>query len=141
MYPGALLRTPIQTVDSSQVFESWILQNQPNLVNEMTKSWDKNTTKDLEQVCLKQAHNFSFDYCRQKKFFENEVICLIIHLSCRLNFSIKNFEKRLKHFENFKFVDTDSTIHNTNFIFLNDALSSYQNLRFAQWSMILCVDA
>ena len=58
MYPAALHKIPTQTVDSSQVFERWILQKQPKMINKMTKSWDRNTIKDLEQVCPKQAHDF-----------------------------------------------------------------------------------
>ena len=58
MYPAALHKIPIQTVDSSQVFERLILQKQPKMFNKMTKSWDKNTISDLEQVCPKQDHHF-----------------------------------------------------------------------------------
>ena len=58
MYPAALHKIPTQTVDSSQVFEKWILQKQPKMINELTKSWDKNTISDLEQVCPKQDQDF-----------------------------------------------------------------------------------
>ena len=58
MYPAALHKYPTQTVDSSQVFERWILQKQPKMINKMTKSWDKNTISDLEQFCPKQAKDF-----------------------------------------------------------------------------------
>ena len=50
-------RNTTQTVDSLQVFERWILQMQPKIIKRITKSWDKNTIKDLEQVCPKQAHD------------------------------------------------------------------------------------
>ena len=53
MYPAALHKVPTQTVDSSQVFERWILQKQPKMINEMTKCWDRDTISDLEQVCPK----------------------------------------------------------------------------------------
>ena len=55
MYPAALHSDPTQTVDSSEAFARWILQKQSKIVNKITKSWDKNTIKDLEQVCPKQA--------------------------------------------------------------------------------------
>ena len=58
MYPAALHKIPPQTIDSSQVFERWILQKQPKMINKMTKSWDRNTISDLEQVCPKQAQDF-----------------------------------------------------------------------------------
>ena len=37
MYPAALHKIPTQTVDSSQIFESLILQNQPKLIKKTTK--------------------------------------------------------------------------------------------------------
>ena len=58
MYPATLHKIPTKTVDSSQVFERWILQKQPKMISKMTKSWDRNTIKDLEQVCLKLAQDF-----------------------------------------------------------------------------------
>ena len=41
MSPAALHKIPTQTVDSSQVFERWILQKQPKMINKMTKSLEK----------------------------------------------------------------------------------------------------
>ena len=58
MYPAALHKNPAQTVESSQVFERLFLQKQPRMINKMTKSWDRNTISDLEQVCPKQAQDF-----------------------------------------------------------------------------------
>ena len=58
MYPAALHKIPIRTVDSSQVFERYILQKQPKMISKMTKSWDRNTISDLEQVCPKQDQDF-----------------------------------------------------------------------------------
>ena len=54
MYPAALHKIPNQPVDSSQVFECCILQKHPKMINKMTKSWDRNTISDLEQVCLER---------------------------------------------------------------------------------------
>ena len=51
MYHAALHRFPTHILDSSQVFEKWILQKQPKIFNNILKGWDKNTIKDLEQVC------------------------------------------------------------------------------------------
>ena len=48
---------PTQTVDSSQVLAKCIRQKQPQIIKGITKNWDKNTTKDLEQVCPKLDHN------------------------------------------------------------------------------------
>ena len=45
MYPAALHKIPTQTVGSSQVFDRWILQKQPKMINKMTKSWDKHNER------------------------------------------------------------------------------------------------
>ena len=58
MYAAAPIKTLTKTVDSSQVFEKWILQKPAMMINKITKSWDKNTSKYVEQVCPKQAHDF-----------------------------------------------------------------------------------
>ena len=58
MYPAALHKVPTQTVDSSKVFENWSLQKQPKMINKMTKTWDRNTISELEQVCPKQDQDF-----------------------------------------------------------------------------------
>ena len=55
MYPAAVHKIPPQTVDSSQVFEKWLLQKLPKMINKMTKRWDRNTISYLEQVCPEQA--------------------------------------------------------------------------------------
>ena len=57
MYPVALHENPTQTVDSAQLFEGRILQKQPDTINKNTKSSDKKTIRDLEQVCPIQAHD------------------------------------------------------------------------------------
>ena len=57
MYPGALHEIPTQTVDSSQVLAKCKRQKQPQTTKNITKNWDKNTIKNLEQVCRKQDHN------------------------------------------------------------------------------------
>ena len=58
MYPVALPKIPAQTVDSYQVLAKCIRQKQPQIIKRNTKNWEKNTFKDLEQVCPKQDHNF-----------------------------------------------------------------------------------
>ena len=57
MYPAALHNIPTQTVDSSQVLAKCIRQKQPQTIKSITKNLDKNTIKDLEQVCPKQDHD------------------------------------------------------------------------------------
>ena len=57
MYPAALHKIPTKTEDSSQVFAKCIRQKQSQTIKSITKNWDKNTIKDLEQVCPKQDHN------------------------------------------------------------------------------------
>ena len=58
MYPAALHKNPKQTVDSSQVFERWILQKQPEVMNKMIDTWHRNTISNVEQVCPKQDQDF-----------------------------------------------------------------------------------
>ena len=129
MYPAALNRIPTQTVDSSQVFESWILQKQPKIFNKSTKNWDKNTIEDLEQVCPKQFHDFLCWLLSSRTILPRltlsswSVICLVR--------SIPQYwisKKQLNHFKRFIFVDSDNTFHLTNFTTLKAALSSYQSI-------------
>ena len=54
MSPVALHQIPTPTADSSQYLAKCIRQKQPQNIKSITKSWDKNTIKDLEQVCPKQ---------------------------------------------------------------------------------------
>ena len=57
MYPVELHKISTQTVDLSQVLAKFISQKQPQIIKINTKSWYKNTIKDLEQVCPKQDHD------------------------------------------------------------------------------------
>ena len=58
MDPGALRSSLTQTVESSQVFERWILQKQPKIFNKMSKNWDEKKIRDLQRVYRKQDHDF-----------------------------------------------------------------------------------
>ena len=58
MNRAALHRFPSQTVDSLQIFERWLLQNQPIIIAWMTKSWDKKTVRFLEEDWPNQDHDF-----------------------------------------------------------------------------------
>ena len=58
MSPAALHKIPTQTVDSPQVLAKCIGQKQPQIIKSITKNWDKNTIKDLEQVCPKEDQVF-----------------------------------------------------------------------------------
>ena len=51
MYPATLHKIPTQTVDSSQVLAKCIRQKQPQAIRRFTNNWNKDTIKDLEQVC------------------------------------------------------------------------------------------
>ena len=57
MCPAALHKIVTQTVDSSQVLAKCIRQKQPQLIKGVTKKWNKNTIKDLEQVWPKDDQN------------------------------------------------------------------------------------
>ena len=53
MYPATLHKFPTQTVGLSQVLAKSILQKQAQIIKSITKNWEKNTIKDLEQVSPK----------------------------------------------------------------------------------------
>ena len=57
MHPAALHKIITQTVDSSQMLAKCIRRRQPPKIKIITKNWDKNAIKNLEQVCPKQDHN------------------------------------------------------------------------------------
>ena len=57
MYPAALHKFPTQTVDSSEVLAKCIRQKQQQIMKSITRNSDKNTSKDLEQVCPKQDYD------------------------------------------------------------------------------------
>ena len=87
MYPAALHKIPTQTVASSQVFEKWILQKQPKMINKLTKSWDRNTNSDLEQVSQTGPRFSLFIVLVKINFTQIYIIFLISHLFRKLNFS------------------------------------------------------
>ena len=62
MYPAAVQKIPLRTVDSSYVLAKCIRPKQPQIFKKIMKNWDKNTNKDLEQVCPKQDHDL-FSTC------------------------------------------------------------------------------
>ena len=49
-----------QTIDPSHAFDRRILQMQLNTFNIITKTWNEETIRDLEQVGRKQTHDFVF---------------------------------------------------------------------------------
>ena len=58
MYPAALYKIPARTVDLSQIFERRTLRKKPKIINKLRISWDKNTKRDLQQVCPEQDQDF-----------------------------------------------------------------------------------
>ena len=90
-YPAALYKIFTQTVDSSQVFETRILRRQPKIINKVTRSWDKDTIKDVEQFMTKQAHvSFFWLFSSKTKLprllFSSSVICLVRSIARYWNF-------------------------------------------------------
>ena len=74
MYPAALHKIPTQTVDSSQVLAKCIRQKQPQTIKSITKNWDKNTIKDLEQVCPKQDHDLLSTFWSSKTILSKLIL-------------------------------------------------------------------
>ena len=94
-----LLKTQnsLQPEESLQFFDRWISRKQPKMFNKMTKSWDKKTTRDLEQDCPLQ-NSFSLLIVVVKYNFTWNIKIISIR---RLAFTLKlpNIEyqkKRLK---------------------------------------------
>ena len=143
MYPTALHKIPTQTDDTSQVFERRILNKQPNILNKICNSCDKNTTKDLEQVFPNMPTIFFLHcYCQRQVYIDYHYLhdqSSVLYAQ----FLNKETWKKLKLFERFNLVDTDKKLHFTKFTTLNDALSSYQKnfaLGSAEWSVVLCLN-
>ena len=129
---AALHRIPTQTLDSSQVFERWVLQKKQKIINKITKCWEKNTIKDLEHVCPKKAHDF-FSWLLSSKTIlpwlilsSWTVICLDALYAQFLKKESRR--KKLNSFKRFIFRDSDNTFHSTNFTNINAALSSNQTI-------------
>ena len=78
MSPAALLKMPTQTVDSSKVLAIRI--RQPQIIKSITKNWDKNTIKVLDQVCPKHDHNLLSTFWSTKSFIQIDIISVIKHL-------------------------------------------------------------
>ena len=74
MYAAALHKIPTQTVDSSQVLSKCIRQKQPQTIKSITKNWDKNTIKDLEQVCPKQDHDLLSTFWSSKTILSKLIL-------------------------------------------------------------------
>ena len=142
MYPAALHRFPTQTVDSSQIFERWILQKQSKIINKMTKSWQKTQLKIWNRFFPERPTIFSLDCCRWSQLYLSKYY--LLHQSSALYAQILNNEsprKRLNRFIRFIFVYSDNTFHFTNFTTLNAELSSYQiilpyHLHSGVWSCV-----
>ena len=73
MYPAAVHKIPIQTVDSSQATRC-IRQKQPQTIKSITKNWDKNTINDLEQVCPKQDHDLRSTFSSSKTILSKLIL-------------------------------------------------------------------
>ena len=81
-------------------------QRQPMIFIRMTKSCDKKTIKDLEQVCPKQEYDF-----RPQLLSSNTLL-----LNLYVHFFIKGSQKKmLSQYERFICVKTDKTINITKF--------------------------
>ena len=64
-------------------------------INKITKSWDKRTIRDLEQVRLKQAHVFIWIVVVKNNFDQVNVTFLISHLASTLSFWLTNIGKQM----------------------------------------------
>ena len=113
MYPAAaLLKTPTQTVNSSHVFERWILQKQPKIFNKITESWDKNTIKDLEQVCPKQDHDFLSWWLSSETISPRLILSSWSVVSLVRSISQWRKPDKTESFKRFTYIDSDKTFRN-----------------------------
>ena len=112
LYPAALQKIPTQTVDLPQVFESWVLQKQPKMINKMTKSWDRNTISDLEQVCTERDRDLLSWLLSSKTIsstiisHSSSVICFVSSISEK-----ECYRKKSRRVEKIKVVVNTNTIH------------------------------
>ena len=74
MNAAALHKIPTQTVDSSQVLAKCTRQKQPQIIKSITKKWDKNTIKDLEQVCPEQDHDLLSTFWSSKTILSKMIL-------------------------------------------------------------------
>ena len=119
MYPAAPHRTFIQTVDSSQTFETWMLRNQPKIINKKTKNWDKKANRTTIFSWRLPSKTVLF---KLKTFFDkSSSLCAQL-----LKNESPKAENSLNFFERINYVDNDNTFHNKRILFLNGALPSYQ---------------
>ena len=140
MYPVALYKIPTQTVGSSQIFERWILQKQPKVINKMTESWDKNTVSYLEQVCPKRDQIF-VSWLWSSKPFLHILILSSRSVICFVNSISQNdcFRKTSGRVERIKLVVKTNTINTYEINKCCIARSPYTFAFFsAQWSLVLC---
>ena len=87
MYPAALHKFPAQTVDLLQIFERRILQRQREMINKMTKSWDRIQSAIWNRF-VRTGPRFHLSIAVVKdKFPQINIIFLIIHLFRRINFT------------------------------------------------------
>ena len=138
MYPAALHKIPTQTVDSSQVFERWILQKQLKMINQMTKSWDRNTISDLEQVCPKQAQDF-LSWLLSSKTILPRIIISSWSVICFVSSISQNecYRKKSCRVERIKLVVNTNTINTCKTYKCCIAQSPHTfALLSAQWSLV-----
>ena len=140
MYPAALHKIPTQTADSSQVFERWLLQKQPKMINKMTKSWDRNTISDLETSLSQTGPRFLLLIVVVKdNFSQINIIFLISHLFRKLNFSKWMLLKKSRRVKRIKLVVNTSTTNTYKIYKCCIAPSPYTFAFFsAQWSFVWC---
>ena len=129
MYPAAPHKFPTQTVDSSQVFERWILQKQPKLINNMTQLCDKNAISDLEQICPEQAQDF-FSWLLSS----NSILSRLILSS----WSVICFVNSISHIECFR--KKSCQVERINLVVNTNTINTYKNLQMlhSPFSIHLC---
>ena len=141
-YPGALHKFPTQTVDLPQVFERWIFQTQPKIVNEMTKNCEKKVIPSFgTSFSLTGPWDLSLIDVVEDNFFENFTVLLVNHLAYRLIYSTRNFGKKIE--SNWKVWwrwhwQYNSSYKNYNFKCCIVHWPSNFAMRCEQWSVVLC---
>ena len=144
MYPAAIHRIPTQTVDSSKDFERWILQKQPKIINKMTKSGDKITIKDLEQVCPKQAHDFLSWLLSSKIILPRLIMSTSLVISFGRSLSQKWIsKKRIESLQKIYFQRNWQYISHYKLYNIKCFIIQLPNnfaLRSAEWSVVLCLN-
>ena len=144
MYPASLRKISTRTVDSSQYFERWIFQKatkdnqQSHKILGRKRIWRSGT--GLYRIGPPIS---SLIVVVKVKFTEISTNLFNSHLSCTLSCSMMNLEKKVESFWKIyvhRYWQSNSQYKVYNFQWCIIQLLNNFALRYAQWSVVLCLN-